>query len=96
MVTGDPGVLMDHVTAPQAPRLDQDPVTIPHLKMEGPHVLAHHLQQIRAGIVFPHCEGSQAENLNQLTRIEGLLEVQLRINVVINIGNLVGLVFANR
>ena len=46
MVTGDPGVLMDHVIAPQAPRLDQDPVIIPHLKMEGPHVLAYHLQQI--------------------------------------------------
>ena len=43
--TGDPGVLMDHVTLPQAPRLDQDPVIIPHLKMEGPPVLDHHLQQ---------------------------------------------------
>ena len=52
MVTGDPGVLMDHVTAPQAPRLDQDPVIIPHLKMEGHHVLAHHLQQMTVRYCF--------------------------------------------
>ena len=46
MVIGYPGVLGDHVTAQQAPRQDQDPVIIPHLKMEGPTVLDHQLQEL--------------------------------------------------
>ena len=46
MVSGGLGGLGAYVTARQEQRQDQGPAIIQHQKMEGSHVLDHHLQQI--------------------------------------------------